>query len=64
MNRPALSMNIGRSMILVVALLFGSPAMSIEEPEYTVRHTAGKVEFREYAPYLTAETLIEDAADF
>lgn len=64
MNRAAQPDYLIRGLLLAVTLLTGSPAMSIEEPTYTVRHTDGKLEYREYAPYLIAETLIEDSADF
>ena len=38
--------------------------MSYEAPRYAVRLRSGKVEYRQYEPYLVAETLVQDAADF
>ena len=38
--------------------------MSYEEPDYTVIYKEGGVEYREYAPYLVAETVIENVEDY
>jgi hypothetical protein len=38
--------------------------MSYEEPRYAVRLRSGNVEYREYEPYLVAETLVQGSAHF
>ncbi|MBT8441529.1 MAG: heme-binding protein [Gammaproteobacteria bacterium] len=38
--------------------------MSLEQPDYTVVHREGDVEYRQYDSYLVSETLINDADDF
>jgi hypothetical protein len=53
-----------RTILLGAMLLSGSNAMSYEEPGYSVVRQSGAVEFRRYAPYLVAETLVSDRADF
>jgi hypothetical protein len=52
-------------MALMVGFLFaGETAMSYEQPEYAVLYTNGNVEYRQYAPYLVSETLIENTGDY
>ena len=50
-----------------LALLFtlgGNSAMSLEKPDYTVLHKEGGIEYRQYAPYLVIETIIEGEKNY
>ena len=63
--RPAASRRtvIG-TLLLGAGLLAGGDAMSYEEPGYSIVYQANGVEYRQYAPYLVAETVVQDAQDF
>ena len=38
--------------------------MSLEQPDYTVIHREGDVEYRQYDSYLVSETVIENAGSY
>ena len=38
--------------------------MSLEQPEYTVLYRDGAIEYRQYQPYLVAETVVANPADY
>ena len=50
--------------IAMILLLSGGAAMSIEQPSYNVVFAADGIEYRQYEPYLVAETLMEDITSY
>ena len=50
--------------LAMILLLSGGAAMSIEQPTYNVVYAADGIEYRQYEPYLVAETLMEDITSY
>ncbi len=52
------------ALLFGVMLFSGGCATSYQEPAYAVLHRSGGVEYRQYDPYLVAETVVAGSADF
>jgi hypothetical protein len=64
MSTQAVTKAITQIAILMTLMFAGEAAMSYEEPDYMVIYKEGEIEYREYAPYLVAETVIENVEDY
>lgn len=51
------------TLILLIAAITGSSVMALEKPEYEVLYKDGKIEYRQYQPYLVAETEVASKGD-
>jgi hypothetical protein len=51
-----------QGLAMLPLLVMGEVAMSLEKPDYTVIYSDGDIEYRQYEPYLVAETEINSAS--
>lgn len=49
---------------MACALMVSDQALALDKPQYDVVHTAGKVEYRRYQPYIVAETTVDENDDY
>ncbi len=52
-----------RLATLLIILIWSHPLMAIEEPAYDVLGSGPDVEYRQYAPYLVAETVVDASVE-
>lgn len=50
--------------IALMLILSAVKAQAIETPEYTVVFSNDQIEYRQYQPYIVAETLVEDSSSY
>jgi hypothetical protein len=50
--------------LFLIALAISSKALAIESPQYNVIFDDGIVEYRQYSPYIVAETLVESSSSY
>ena len=63
LNRSKMPVAASLALVLL-AVVSGESAMSLEKPDYEVVFKAGDIEYRQYSPYLVAETVITDRDDY
>jgi len=51
------------TLIFLLAVLSATQVMALEKPQYKVLYADGNIEYRQYKPYLVAETVVTDKAD-
>jgi hypothetical protein len=61
--RSAITAVILQQLLSLTLTLYGTTAMAIEEPAYSIIESNDKIEYRQYQPFIIAETLIKDARD-
>lgn len=64
MRRLVSSGLFAKAFVPFLAILAGSTAMALEQPQYTVVFSDSDIEYRQYQDYLVAETEVTDAGDF
>lgn len=56
-------MKTSATILMLLMVFFAARTMAIEEPAYTVMAEFDEVEYRQYAAYLVAETLVTENSD-
>jgi hypothetical protein len=56
---PSAAPSLARVLLAATLTLTGTATMAIEEPRFTVVETAERIELREYAPMIVAETVVD-----
>jgi len=64
MNAREKYMKITQAVLFASLIIAGESAMSLEQPKYEVLYKEGAIEYRQYEPYLVAETVIENVDDY
>ena len=64
MNAREKYMKLTQVVLFASLIIAGESAMSLEQPKYEVLYKEGAIEYRQYEPYLVAETVIENVDDY
>ena len=64
MNAREKYMKLTQAVLFASLIIAGESAMSLEQPKYEVLYKEGDIEYRQYEPYLVAETVIENVDDY